>query len=214
MLDKTVKNIYDRLYRKGLNISKDEIRARVVEINPDGNLTDSEKNSIVAYFIDNVKSLSQPTIDVTPDAGDVSKAALPETSGLANYKPITQQQATDIVFNQVEVLELDLKASEIKAIAKKMIDQNATGLNAVSTAISLLKELVNHQENQFNNSLQSSVNSLVSHVNDSLSRRNATAVSAFDTVRDELEASQMAYKSSCEDFEADLREYIASQTSV
>lgn len=203
-MDNLIKALYNRLYRKGLNISKDEIRAKVLEINADGNITELEKNQVVEYFINSVNTLATPA--TTTD----SKAALPDyqPSGIEKVNnSLSINDAKSIVYEQVENLELDLKASEIKSIAQEMINSNIDMSHAKSTAINLIKKYVEHQENQYINSLQNDVNHLVVEINQSMQRRSQATAQAFTHLRQGLEESTNHFKSNCDEFVSDIQSY-------
>jgi hypothetical protein len=221
MIDKTVKNLADRLYRKGLNISKVSIKEYVVSEYGDKDLTDIEKNTVVAYFIEKSSGLavSKETIDITP-TDESGQAALPnlETARpLDLYKPanssLSVPQVTSIVFEQVEILGLDLKSSDIRAIGNKLTDMNVAASDAVSMAVSLIREYVGIEEERHDNNLAGALNQVVSEVNASYARRSEKTSQAFSILSHDLEVSATAYKSGLEQFKADVQDYFAVKKS-
>jgi hypothetical protein len=219
-----VKNIYDRLYRKGINVSKDIIEAKLIEIAKDvNNITSDEKEAVVDSIVNS--SNNALTVDST------SKAALPEENepaemviyqpGTNNNQlakqedkaPLTYKEVSSIVYEQVEELNLDLKTSQVKAIVGQLVEMNVDATNAINTAISVIKQYIDYQESEFTNQFQNSVNELVTHANTSFQRRNAIASDAFTKLQVGLEESTNHFKSSCRKFEEDITAYIKTETA-
>jgi hypothetical protein len=208
-----VKNIYDRLYRKGINVSKDIIEAKLIEIAKDvNNITSAEKEAVVDFIVNSTSKAA-------------GKAALPEENEPAEMfiyqpgtnnqlakqedkqedkAPLTYKEISSIVYDQVEEMNLDLKTSQVKAIVGQLVEMNVDATNAINTAISVIKQYIDYQENEFTNQFQKSVNELVIHANTSFQRRNAIASDAFTKLQMGLEESTNHFKSSCRKFEEDI----------
>lgn len=211
-LDKTVKNLYDRLYRKGVNISKKDIEARVLEISATGDLTDEQKTQIVESFIsqseteDNQDSL--PNFVESYDQTPVESSSLATTTPSAPDKPpasaLSIAEAREIVFTQCEQLEIELKSSEIREIAKEIHETSLDAEAAVNYTITVLKQFITVQENRFTSSLTESMEELVSHAQKSFRRREATTVTAFGKIKEDLAAVRANYKRSIESHCGDI----------
>lgn len=224
-LNKTVKNLYDRLYRKGHNITKSEIEAKVREISNDGIITDTDKNRIVTHFVEKnnssmVRTEAGETVDVTP-SDDLSKGALPKfeqeqpAQPLDLYKPVngsamTKPEATALVFEQVEVMGLDLRTSDIKEIASNLVAQNVAANNAIEVTTQLINSFVELEERRFNSHLNESFNQVIQTVKESSQRKNASYAGAVENLKGELEASTSKYKSGLDAYTSDLKEYFTT----
>lgn len=219
-MDKVIKNLYDRLYRKGLNVPKEEIKAAIVSINAEGNLSDDDKNIIVKQFTD--KYTSQLAI---PEAGatttNLNQSDLPKDDEgvMTLYEPvnkssITLSEAKAIVFSQVETLELELKTSEIKAISQELYEQDLDANDAVNYAIGLIRDYISAEEQRYTSDLTTSMQGLVDFTNASYQRRNTVTANAFSQVRRDLGVSRDTYKSSVRQFKEELQEHFQPTKSV
>jgi hypothetical protein len=214
-----VKNIYDRLYRKGINVSKDIIEAKLIEIAKDvNNITSDEKEAVVDSIVNSTSKAALPA--ALPEENEPAEMVIyqPGTNNnqLAKQEdkaPLTYKEVSSIVYEQVEELNLDLKTSQVKAIVGQLVEMNVDATNAINTAISVIKQYIDYQESEFTNQFQNSVNELVTHANTSFQRRNAIASDAFTKLQVGLEESTNHFKSSCRKFEEDITAYIKTETA-
>lgn len=215
-INKAVKNLYDRAYRRGLNVSKKDIEAKVLEISSTGELTDEQKAEIVEFFASQAEAgVNQDSLPNEPDfVGEYAKAEEPvQSSALASpqSKPpasvLSVSEARNIVFDQCEQLEIELKSSDIKEIANYIHEASLDAEAAVNYTKTVLTQFITVTENRFTSSLTESMQELVTHANNSFRRREATTTAAFGKLKEDLAVSTATYKRSTQAYTNDLAEY-------
>jgi len=222
-LDRVVKNLYDRLYKKGFNVPKNTIKAAVLEVSAEGTLTDEQKSQIVEKFMAvteaGVQDDSQAALPSDEEVLNAyhnqppveSSAITPTTPPASTPGALTTSQAREIVFDRCESMGIELKTSEIKAIVQEIQAQHLDAQAAVNYTITVIKQFINAQERQYTSNLTEGMQELVQHVNTSFRNREAVTVSAFEKVKGELTEAASAYKSSTVNYTADLQEYFSDK---
>lgn len=216
-LQTTVKNLYDALFRRGVKASREDISKQVELRSSDGKLTSDQRDEIVQYFV-NLSSQMTVTVDEAGNIENNTESVESNPPALNNrmipYQPVNNEggkisrtEATSIIFEQVEMLNLDLKSSEIKQISNDLYDQSLDGQDSILYAVELLKNYISKEEESFTNNLTSAMGGLVEHVNNSYKHRNDITSQAFSQVAKDIEASRTAYKRSCQDFKNDLESH-------
>lgn len=206
-MDNLIKNLYNRLYRKGLNISKDDIRAKVLEINPTGDLTEAEKDTVVFHFVDSANNIT------TVNAG---KAGLPDEKPLDIYPKsdaLTHREATGLVFQQIDSLNLELSNNQLKAISQEIVDQRLDEAGAISFIYDLIKKFVEQDEANFDSEIQETHQKTLQLVNESYQRRSEKTQQAFEKIGGDIKAAVQHYKSHNDDLKRFAMQCFQTQKS-
>lgn len=175
-MDNLIKNLYDRLYRKGIRTSRDELRSKILEINPNGILTDTEKNLVVDHFV----NLAGDVSDKAALSAELVTELYPKSEGL------TIREAKGLVFEQAENLNLSLSLEQIKMISEEIVNQKLNEAKAIEFIYNLIADFIKQDEANFNQKIENTHQQTISLVNDSYFRRSEKTHEIIEKVGREI----------------------------
>lgn len=212
----TAKNIYNRLYRSGVNVKLNQIKAKMAEVSSDGNLSKEQIDAIVeALKAESEGSKTQdviiPPIEASQDLNSEPKMniesslSIPSTP-VTNQSALTQRQAISLVSEKILELDLELATSDMKLIANSIFERNLSEQEAIEYLGQVISQVLAKQESEYTTNLKQVVSAIVHDVNSSYERRNALLTETLGSLKVELEETTTAYKSRVSGFKGSIRE--------
>lgn len=225
-MDRLIKLIYNRLYRKGVNVPKSEIRQLITKDNLSPDEMDAitqkliEKYSVSSSLVKNDESMvdDSKAALLKNDEIDSTPASISRDEALGLYKPsnssiVDRSQAREIVYGQLEESGLDLKTSQVAAIVQKTLEQNLDFEESVAYVINQIKMLVAYQEQNANAAIDEAMADLNEFTNQSYTRRTQKFDDALTSYSRQLEVSANFTKSRRAELKGELASYFPNQNN-
>jgi hypothetical protein len=224
---KAVQSIFMSLYHKGVKVEKKEIETKILEMSPDGAITNEQKLDIITHFVEKMT----PTVDVNVivDAGGdasiqvIDSNTIPTTPASTTpevppYEPVnssalTKSGITDMVMTQAEVFNVDLQLSDIKAISNQAYEQQLGMEDTLMYVIQSIQEYVNRDADEYVENVRLAANSTQQAIANAANRKVSATNQAIETIKKEVTAVSAMQKSYNQQLKASVAEYFKNPKS-
>lgn len=216
-----VKTAYDRLYRKGVKATREEIRSAFNEnevdtLNADSRDVDtvvdficSRQSSIISSQstkIETFKTNEENTLDQEStsrskslDHVDSDEIQIPSSS-----ITLSQSQKMQMIQEQSSVLGVQLNNDQIESTALKMISNYDSFEQSIDEVKSLIIQVLNQQHEKAQLKLMSSLNEIAETASNGFNDLSTKAEIGFSAVINQLEKEEQKFRTSTETIKSKL----------
>lgn len=220
-----IKSAYDRLYRKGLRFTRDQIRIAFEDLEMDGLNANSEQvDCVVQYLIEKENQITiaeTGKVIVDFENPEVEKEDIIDSPLFRSEEEIideeveingglilTQSQKISMIQNQSAVLGVQLDNQQIHTTASMMVSNYSSFEESIEEVKSLIIQVLTQQRNQAEEKLVESLNEIADAATagfESLSERSSKG---FDLIMGQLKTQETDFKSRTQSLKDELRKLI------